>query len=349
MKIGLIGYTQSGKSTLFTAISGTPSDPSLGMKGQTASCIVEDERLDFLASLYNPVKKTFATVEFCDIPGLTPKDESFSARVSAAKNSDAFSFVLDAFSSTRDISGDLKSLREEFILSDIVSLTTRIDRLDDAIKKGKSKNKDQDSKELKDLKQIVQSLEQGQKPDTSSFSEERMASLRGFQLFCLKPELIVINCSESDINQPLSYFIKDSELLGSISNAIVLSAKLELDLSELDPESKQAFMEDLGIKSVAKGRLLKEAYQALGLSSFFTVGEDECKAWTISKLSSAIEAAGKIHSDIARGFIRAEVVDFDCMKEYKSMKEIKSRGLFRLEGKDYKVKDGDIINFRFNV
>ncbi len=348
MKIGLIGYTQSGKTTLFQAITGAQPDPSLGMKGQSALCMVEDERLNFLATLFNPVKKTFATVEFVDIPGLTPKDESFSQRVSTAKNSDAFIFVLDAFTS-KEVSSSLKSLREEFILSDIVSLSTRADRLEDAIKKGKSRNKDQDSKELKDLRSIIQSLEQGEKPDFSGFSSERMASLRGFQLFSLKPELVVINCDESDISRPVSYFIEDSDLLSTLSNAVVLSSKLELDLTQLDDESRLDFMKDLGVSSLAKNRLIQEAYRALGLSSFFTVGEDECKAWTIPVGASALEAAGKIHSDIARGFIRAEVVDFECMKEYKSMKDIKAKGLYRLEGKEYQVKDGDIINFRFNV
>lgn len=349
MKIGLIGYSQSGKTTLFQAITGVEPDLSAGLKPQSGLAMVEDDRLDFLASLYNPKKKTFANVEFVDTPGLDKKDEALNSKLGTIKNVDAFIFVMDAFSQT-DISDSLRSFKEELLLSDIVALTNRVEKLEDNLKKGKSQNKDADSKEAKELRVILSSLESGEKVDINSLSQERIASLRGFQLFSLKPSLILINVDESSLNKDPSSFISDKELLESVKdNVCVLSAKLELELASLDKESLELFMNDLGIDQIARHKLIKESYKILGLSSFFTVGEDECKAWTIHTGDNAVVAASKIHSDIARGFIRAEVVDFNCMKELKSMKEIKAKGLYRLEGKEYKVKDGDIINFRFNV
>lgn len=345
MKVGLVGYSQSGKSTLFQALTGVAPDPATAMKGQVGIAKVSDPRLDFLTEMFNPKKITPATVEFVDTPGLIQGEKADNPqRIATLRNANGLLIVIDGFSGA-DPAKQLEAFREELLFADLEVVTNRIEKIEGGSKKPKpAKVKEQEERELADLRSIAEALETGSGVQNLELSDESKKTLRSFQLFSMKPEMVVVNCAEDKVNEPVAPAV-------AALNAAALSvaAKLELDLQELEGEDRDIFMEEMGVTELARDRVIRMAYDAVGLISFFTVGEDECKAWTIEKGTTAVDAAGKIHSDIARGFIRAELCAYKDLHELGSMKEVKAKGLQRLEGKEYIVEDGDIINFRFNV
>lgn len=343
MRVGIVGFSQSGKSTLFQSLTGVKPDPASALKGQIGIAKVADPRLDFLSAMYHPKKTTFATVEFIDTPGLIRGEKADNPRrIATLRNADGMLVVLDAHSSDEDAGDQLVAFREELFFADLEVVSNRIERLQAGSKKPKpAKEREAEQAELEGLQSIAAALEDGRSIRSMELSEELEKTIRSFQLFSLKPEMALVNCSDEAIGEP------PSKKLAELSdNVVVAAAKLELDLAELDDEERAVFMEDMGVEELARDRIIAAAYRAVGLISFFTVGEDECKAWTIAKDTAAVDAAGKIHSDIARGFIRAETVAYDDLHRLGDMKKVKGDGLQRLEGKEYVVADGDIINFR---
>jgi len=346
MRVGLTGFAGSGKSTLFWALTGVQPDPSVALRGQTGIAQVKDGRLDFLDDIYKPKKKTPAICEFIDTPGLiSGRDESNSQRIATLRSADSMAIVINGFGSTQSLEDELRSFIDELAFADLLILTNRIERIEEAFRKGKVRtDKKNVSKELELLKAFVEDLESSQVGLTLNPPDDVELALRGFLLFCLKPKILVLNVAENDSNNS-----EHENFLSQFPETIVLSATLAKDLSQLDVDQRLEFMEELGIKQTAHEQLIEKAYKCSGLISFFTVGHDECRAWTIQRGDNALEAASKIHTDVARGFIRAEVVGYQDFESLGDMKKVKSAGLHRLEGKQYIIEDGDIIDFRFNV
>jgi len=260
-------------------------------------------------------------------------------RLAILREADGLVVVLSGFG-PGDLAGELRRFREELLFADLEIISNRISRLEDQGKKPKpAKEREADQNELELLRRIVAAFEQGQTPAALGLKEEEEKSIRSFQLLTLKPELALVNIGDDRIGQPLP-----ADLLALAPNAIQAPAKLELELEELSPEDRQAFMQDLGLTGSARGDIVRTIYYAMGQIVFFTIGEDECRAWSVQRGASAVEGAGKIHTDFIKRFVRAEVVSYDDYHRVGSMKEAKNQGVYRLEGKTYVVQDGDIMH-----
>ncbi|HHV95971.1 MAG TPA: redox-regulated ATPase YchF [Clostridiaceae bacterium] len=362
MKIGLVGLPAVGKTTLFNLLTGAEPDTTdyskIKVEGTLGIAKVPDERVDFLAKLYNPRKITYATIEVIDLPGLV-KGSSMGEGVGNkflenVRKTDALIHIVRAFENDNvphvdgniDPMRDIETINLELLFSDLGVIENRIHR----IETGKKITKE-NLAELEVLKKCREGLENGVLLHNIELSEEERNLLKTFSFLSEKPIIFVINLDEKQFT---SKDYPGKEELASYTKQfnipmIELCIKSELEISQLDPEDRKLFMEDLGITETGIDKLARTTYDYLGLISFLTTGEDEVKAWTIKRGTTAKKAAGKIHSDIEKGFIRAEVCKFEHLKELGSMQKVKEKGLLTLEGKDYIVQDGDIINFRFNV
>lgn len=355
MKVALLGLLQSGKSTIVSAISGQPAAMSGSVDIHEVVVPVPDERLDWLTGLYKPKKTVHATVDCLDLPGLGFTDESTRAaarrQFGNIRTVDMFVIVLRGFESDSvpaydgsvDPVRDLVNLRTEFLLADLELVTTRIERLEKAVNKP-SKTQAKDKAELALQLKLQEGLE-NEKPISSIISDEQDIELvKSLGFLTLKPFMVVVNVGEDKIGEEVD--------LGEAAEGlevVTMSAEVESEIAQLDKDSRKEFMDDMGITEPAGNKFVRSCYSALGLISFLTAGTDEVRAWPIRKGTSALDAAGKIHSDIKRGFIRAETISYSDLKELGSEKECKAAGKARLEGKAYIVEDGDIMNFRFNV
>ncbi len=356
MKAALIGLLQSGKSTILAAITGRQI-PAFGSTAiEEAVVPVPDERIDWLTELYKPKKTVYATIDCLDLPGFNFTDEHGRAAarrlINQIRTVDMLVLVLRAFENSSvppyrnsvNPARDLAELQTELLLADLELVATRIEKLEKQAHKP-SKTQAHDKAEL-ELQKKLQSAIESEKPISSVIqTEAELAMVKSLGFLTLKPMAAVVNTGEKNLNQTF-------DLAGRLDNSVplvCLCAELEYELSQLDAQSRAEFMADLGITTSAAAKFLKGCYAALGLISFLTVGPDEVRAWPIKNGTSALDAAGKVHSDIKRGFIRAETFSFEQIKELGSEKAVKAAGKFRLEGKEYIVKDGDIINFRFNV
>jgi len=354
MKFALIGPPQSGKSTLYSAITGQRPDPGHGAVEHLASVLVPDTRLDYLAELHKPKKYTPAHLEFLDLPGASLADAhgqaAFRKAMSSVRQCDGILMVVRAFASDavapyRDRINprtDLDELHAELVFADLEQVTNRIAKLEKSVQKP-TKTRDQEMRELAFMKRVHAALERESPVSSEVHNEEEKTVTAGFGFLTLKPVIVVINVGEKDVTKPPPFEAVHARA------TIALAAEIEAEIAQLDETDRPGFLADLGLKEPARNRLIRACYDAVGLISFLTCGPDEVRAWTITKGMNAVEAAAKIHSDIARGFIRAETVAFDDLKAHTDMKGAKNANKVRLEAKTYIVQDGDIINFRFNV
>ena len=353
----LIGLPSTGKSTLFQLMTSAKDAPR--GKGDTAIGIskVPDARLDRLTTLFNPKKRVPATIEFTDI--VAPGRSGAAALVDVAgyKNADALVHVVRAFrdpavphpAGSVDPGRDAQAMEDELILADLGVVERRLERMDKELKKNRSPELE---KERALLVRCKDALENGQPLRALGLAGEDLRRLRGFQLLSAKPLLIVINLDEADAGAAASVTgaAERTGMLAFISRegtrAVPVCARIELEIASLEPADAAAFLADMGLAESGLDRVIRASYDLLGYMSFFTVGEDECRAWSIRRGTIALDAAGEIHSDISRGFIRAEVVAYDAFIARGSMQACRDHGELRLEGKEYVVQDGDIINFR---
>lgn len=352
MKAALLGLMQSGKSTIFSTISGKAIPPMGATAIEEAIVSVPDERLDWLETLYQPKKKVYATIDVLDLPGFGFIDEHgrASARrlIGQIRTVDMLILVVRAFEdptvpayrNSVDFRRDLNELQTELLLADLELVTTRVEKLEKQVHKP-TKTQAHDKAELALQKKLQEAIEAEQPISTAVDTDEERAMIKSLGFLTQKPMAIVVNVGEGQAGETVG-------LGGSVPSA-TMCAKLEHELAQLDPESRTTFMADLGITESAAQKFVQACYAALGLISFLTVGPDEVRAWPIRQGTVALDAAGKVHSDIKRGFIRAETMAYADLRELGDEKAVKAAGKMRLEGKEYTVKDGDIINFRFNV
>ncbi len=362
MEIGIIGLPYSGKTTLFQTLTGLEAGQAHSSgKVEVHRGIVKvpDERLDRLTQIFNPRKQVNATIEYIEVGGLEKDaahgkgfDQQF---LTVLKNTDALCLIVQAFEDPvyTHPEGSINALRDvrivesEFILSDLSIVENRISRLEKQLMRARN---EEDQKELELMKRCLDVLENEQPLRELDFTDEERTKLRGYQFLSAKPVIIVVNYGEGDIKKAKDILAPLSEYENKPSMAVTgMSAKVEMEISQLEEDDRQLFMGELGIEEPALNKLIRKSYDLLGLISFFTVGEDECRAWTIKAGSHAQKAAGAIHTDLERGFIRAEVVNYKDFMQLESLVKCKEKGILRLEGKDYTVHDGDIMNIRFNI
>src|SRR5262249_52776467 len=285
-------------------------------------------------------KTTPATIEFLDTPGLLVSERRDNPRrLAILRDAGGLLIVLNGFSGG-DLVAELRHFCEELLFADLEIVTNRISRLQDQGKKPKPpKEREADQQELTLLQRVAAGFEQGQPASALGLKAEEEKGVRSFQLLTLKPQLVLVNVSDDRLGQPAL-----AELAQLAPQIIQAPAKLELELEELSEDDRQAFMSDLGVAGLSRTQTLRTIYYAMGQIVFFTVGEDECRAWGLKKGYDAVEGAGQIHTDLARGFVRAEVVGYEDFRRAGSMKEAKTHGVYRLEGKTYVVRDGDIMH-----
>jgi GTP-binding protein YchF len=358
MKIALTGLPKSGKTTIFNALTrGSHSTDKYAPPATEANVgVVQvlDPRVTRLSELYKPKKTIYAHLEYRDYPGIfsTHTDNADNALFSDIKSCEGFVLVLrdfaddelDSLTAPADPLKDLAAFEDEMLLMDLIIAEKRLEKIELGYKRGvKTPAIQLEEKVLRDL---VTELQEGKAVRNVELGHEEQKLLRGFQFFSQKPLLVLLNCSEDGLAAG-NDLVQQIRQRGYLCEAI--AGRFEEELSKLDDDEAQMFMDDIGISESIRDRLTHLCYQLMGYLSFFTVGEDEVRAWTITSGDNAVTAAGKIHSDLARGFIRAECFKYDDLIAHGSEKVLREKGLFRLEGKEYIVKDGDIISIRFNV
>jgi GTP-binding protein YchF len=363
MRIGIVGLPNSGKTTIFNVLSGG-SAPTAAYTGgtfqvNTAVVSVPDGRVDTLSELYQPQKTTYARVEYADIAGLGSRTEDRRQGVAlsgelmnAIANNDALLHVVRAFQDDNvphplgrfDPAADIASLDAELTLSDLSKIENRLERLEVSLKRGKAFPTYEDEQhEFELLSRLKPHVEQGSPLRDFDLTSDEEKRLRGFQFLSAKPVLIILNLGDEARVPVIDYPHHNSTVTS-------LRGRLEMDIAQLEDEDDRAvFMEEFNLTDLSMGRIIRESYDLLGRIVFFTVGDDEVKAWEVDQGATALECAGTIHSDLARGFIRAEVVSFEDLMVAGSQAAARAAGKVKLEGKDHPIQDGDVIVIRFNV
>lgn len=353
MKVGLVGFAGSGKTTIFNTLTGLTAEVGgygAREKANIGVIKVPDHRVDKLAEIFNPKKKTYAEISFVDVAGPQAEDAEQAQSgldpklVQHMREADALVHVVRAFDNpmlpqAADPARDIRSFDDELMLTDLVQIENRITRL----------KKEKDSARENDLMERLKSaLEEEHPLRDLDLTHEDIGLIAGFRFLSLKPLLLLLNQPEEAGGEGVP---AEVNALGESKklSAIAMSGKVEMDIAQLAPEEQGEFLQELGIAEPARDRFIRAAYSLLDLVSFLTSGEDECRAWSIKRGTTAHKAAGVIHSDIERGFIRAEVTRFEDLAELGSEARCREHGKLRLEGKEYVVQDGDVVHFRFNV
>jgi ribosome-binding ATPase len=350
METGIIGLALSGKTTIFNSITGMTAETSAHSGGKSSTNIadvpVPDERVDSLNDVFKSKKKIYATVRIKDVQIEFTDDGGIAASsISEIRNSEAVTLVIRAFEDQSvphpdgsvDPQRDFSKLIDSLIFSDYAQIEKRLERLEKEAKKG--------TREYTILKKLSGILENGELIGTDAIAEEDEKLFSGFCFLTAKPIMIIVNQGENEI--PADSLIKEAEKYSI--DVFTFRGDMEMEIAQLPADEQREFLDDMGIKEPAKNRFLKQVYESLNLMSFLTTGEDETRAWTITKGAPAVKAAGKIHTDLEKGFIRAEVISWEDLVNAGGFKQAKASGKLRLEGKEYTVKDGDVMNIRFNV
>ncbi len=341
MKMGLVGFAGTGKSTVFEWLTGEKPDPAKVQQGQTAMADVPDERLAKIAAVLQPKKTTYTKVAVLDTPGLMLDERKDNARrLGIIREANGMVVVLDGFSRT-DWADQLRKFREELLFADLEVVSNRLPKVEAALKKAKpAKEREADEAELALLQRLIAAFEAGKPAATLGLSPEEEKAVRSFQLLTLKPEIVFVNRGDSGFNDPLP-----ADLLALAPTARQAPVKLEMELGALSDEDRRTFMADLGVTRFRRDETIRAMFYGVGREVFFTVGEDECRTWSIPKGCTAVEAAGCIHKDLSEKFVRANVISYeDFVACGYSEKEAKARGLCRTEGKTYIVQDADILH-----
>lgn len=356
MQMGILGLPKAGKTTLFNLLTASTETTDKFAKSQAAHlgvAQVPDPRLARLRDLFEPRRYVPATVQFVDVPGVQRGQGSANLDLVKLREVDALVHVVRAFEDEElphvdggvDPARDVANLDLELILADLELVERRLERLQQSAKRGL---KPEETRERDLLQQVVAPALESETPLRAiALEPEDEKRLRGFQLLSSKPMLLVLNVSESELTRGAADVLGAEPAEGTA--AVVVSAPIEQEIAQLGPDEAQEFLADLGLGEASIDRVIRASYELLGRISFFTVGEDEVRAWTVRRHTDARRAAGAIHSDIERGFIRAEVVPWDVLLERGSLAACRDKGELRLEGKDYEVRDGEVIHFRFNV
>ncbi len=367
MKVGIVGLPRVGKSTIFNLLTHGHVDTSAwgGGKGEAHIGIaqVPDPKLDRLAGIFRPKKVTYASVEYVDLPGLTRGEgktvdsREMSSYLANLKNVDALVQVVRAFKDENipHSEGNINPLRDvglfelEMIFADLAIIEKRLERLSKDLKKAKTSELEMENDVLIRYRAA---LEQERPLRDLGLTEEEEKRVRGFTFLSAKPMLLVLNLGDQDIAKIPLVAREFGLQKQAAQNGVAVTAvcgKIEAEIASLPEDDARLFMEDLGLEASGLARIIRESYALLGLQSFYTAGEPEVRAWTIPRNTTALQAAGVIHSDFERGFIKAEVVAYDDMVELGSFPAARNKGALRLEGRDYAVREGDVILFRFNV
>jgi GTP-binding protein YchF len=356
MQIGIVGWPKAGKTLLFNLLTSARQETgkfAASLRVHVGTARVEDERLDALRDLFSPKKFTPATVDYVDLPGLAKGESGTGPDLAVLKPVDALAHVVRCFEDPEiphaagsvDPARDLHELDLELVLADHDLVSRRLERLVQSAKRGLN---DEEKRERALLADVVLPFLESERPLRElTLDADGERRLRGFQLLSAKPMLVVLNVAEDRVVEPPPAAIAGA--VGRDAEVIVVSAPIEEEISRLAGDDQKELLAALGLAEPSTRRVIRASYALLGLESFFTVGEDEVKAWTVRRGTGARDAAAKIHSDIARGFIRAEVVSWRDLVELRSWAACREQARLHLEGKDYEVADGDVINFRFNV
>ena len=355
MRLGIIGLPQSGKTTLFNALTRAtqPTGATGKIEIHTAVVDVPDNRVEKLAEMFKPKKTIFAKVTYVDIAGLdgsAGKAGISGALLNQLAQMDGFIQVARVFEDENvahvhnsvDPQRDIQNMESEFVLNDLIQVERKLERLQEEKKKGAGREKVLIEREQVLFDRLHESLSNEIPLRDIEIDSEEDKLLSGFGFLSRKPMLIVLNLSEGQAAPQIDYPHQHSMVTA-------LQGRLEMDIAQLPADEAEMFLAEYGIEEPSLNRMIRLSYDLLGLQSFFTAGEDECRAWTVHKGASAPEAAGEIHTDLQKGFIRAEVVAYDDLMALGSMHEAKTHGKLRIEGKEYIVKDGDVINILFNV
>lgn len=344
MKIGLVGYQGSGKSTLFGWLTGAAPDPALSHTSQSAMCTIPEPRVAELAAIYHPKKLTMASMEVVDTPGLARSHEGNAARLALIREAGCLVMVVAAFGNT-DPAADLRSFDEDLLLADMEMVINRIERVEESFKKPRPKQEREDSEaELAALKGVLAAMEAGQALRKDQMTDDQVKATRAFRLFTEKPRMVIFNTAD-DEQQPERF----TKLVPEGTPLFAIPVGLESELAKMSPEDRAEFEKEMGVGGSDRDHLIRTLMKVSGQRLFLTAGEKEVRTWLLHQGGTAVEAAGSIHTDLARGFIRAEVINAADLIRLGSEREVKAHHLVRQEPKDYVIQDDDILLIRFSV